>query len=138
MQIALFIELAALIVEAVGDLVPNHGAFSAKVGGIVRITAEEWRLQDAGGKINGVELGIVIGVDGGRSHGPVIAVNGLADFLQPAVELKGGGVVNVFQIRIRLDFQSRVVAPLVGITNFVEDGMELGAGLLFGCIGHPA
>ena len=47
-QIALGVELAALIVEAVRQLVPDHHADAAVVHGVVHVVVVERRLQDAG------------------------------------------------------------------------------------------
>ena len=50
-EIPVGIELAALIVETVRQLVPDYGADSAKVQGIVGLVVEKWRLQNAGGNV---------------------------------------------------------------------------------------
>ena len=50
-QVALAVRLAPLIVEAVADLVADHGADRAVVHGVVRVHVEERRLQDAAGKM---------------------------------------------------------------------------------------
>ena len=55
-QIALRVELAAFVVEAVGQFVPNGGAGVAVVRGIVRPGIKKRRLQDARRKIDVVDL----------------------------------------------------------------------------------
>ena len=47
-QVAFGVELAALVVEAVRQLVPDHHADAAVVHGVVHLVVEERRLQDAG------------------------------------------------------------------------------------------
>src|SRR5207302_3317523 len=87
-EVSLSVKLAALIVESGRDFMANHRAFSAKVGGVIGIGIKERRLQDSGREVDGIELRIVVSVDRGRRHGPVITINRLADLLQPAVVLK--------------------------------------------------
>ena len=87
-QVALRVELAAFVVEAVGQFVSDGAAGVAVVGGVVRLGIEERRLQNAGGEVDVVHLRIVVGVDGGRSHAPLAAVHGLADLGQLAVEFE--------------------------------------------------
>ena len=52
------------------------------------VRVEERRLQDAGGEVDVVHLRIVVGVDRGRRHVPLLAVHRLADLVQLAVELE--------------------------------------------------
>ena len=66
--------IAALVVEAVADLVADHRADAAVVDGRVGVRVEERRLQDGGGKNDLVEVRVVIGVDGLRRHAPLAAV----------------------------------------------------------------
>ena len=82
------VELAALIVEAVDDFVSDDHADGAVVHGIIFRGIEKRRLQNSGREVNGVQLRIVIGVDGGRSHRPLGAIDGLADLCDPAFELE--------------------------------------------------
>jgi hypothetical protein len=49
-QVTLAIEAAALVVEGVTDLVPDHRADRTIIGGVVRPGVEERLLQDAGRK----------------------------------------------------------------------------------------
>src|SRR5258708_32624579 len=79
LEVSGVLELAALIIEAVNDLVTDDGTDASIVHGSVILLVEIWRLKDAGGEIDGVELGIVVGVDGGRCHAPLGAIDGLAD-----------------------------------------------------------
>ena len=51
-QVALRVELAALVVEAVGQLVADHRSDRAEVDRRRRSVVEERRLQDAGGKVD--------------------------------------------------------------------------------------
>ena len=49
-QVAVAVELAALVVEAVADLVADHGADRAVVHRVVGVGVEERRLEDRGGE----------------------------------------------------------------------------------------
>jgi hypothetical protein len=79
LQVALGVVLAALVVEAVGELVADGGAGVAVVGRVVHLRVEERRLQDAGGEVDVVDLRVVVRVHRGRGHVPLAAVDGLAD-----------------------------------------------------------
>src|SRR5204863_5190741 len=95
-QVAVGVELAALVVEAVRHLVADRAAAGrAEVDGGVEGGAEERRLELAGGQGDLVERGIVVGVDGGRRHAPVEAVDGLADLGELAGELEAAGGADV-------------------------------------------
>jgi hypothetical protein len=52
-------------------------------------------LEDAGGKIDGVGLGIFVGIDGRRRHFPFGAVKRGANFVDPALELEACGVLTI-------------------------------------------
>ena len=67
------VDLAALVVEAVADLVADDRADGAVVHRRVRRRIEERRLQDAGGEDDLVLEAAVVGVDGLRRHGPLLA-----------------------------------------------------------------
>ena len=90
-EVALGVELAALVVEAVGEFVADDGADVAVVDGVVLGAVVEGRLQDSGGEVDVVHAGVVVGVDGGRGHLPLLLVDGLADLVELAVVLEGVG-----------------------------------------------
>ena len=60
-EVAVAVVLAALVVEAVTDLVADDRADGAVVDRIVRLRVEERRLQDGGRKGDVVLLRIVLG-----------------------------------------------------------------------------
>src|SRR5216683_1301115 len=66
LEVALGVELAALVVKGVGELVADGGAGVAVVGGVVDAGVVEGRLEDSGGKVDVVHLRVVVGVDGRR------------------------------------------------------------------------
>jgi hypothetical protein len=65
-KIAGGIKLTALIVEAIDDLVADNGTDCAVVDGIIQLLFKIQRLQDASREVDGIELRIVISVDGGQ------------------------------------------------------------------------
>jgi len=78
-QAALAVELAALVVEAMADLVADHRADRPVVDRVVRLHVEERRLQDRS-RENDLVLGrVVVGVDGLRRHAPLLVIAGLAE-----------------------------------------------------------
>src|SRR5215472_134856 len=94
-QVALRVELASLVVKPVDDFVADDRADRTVIYGIALLWIEEGRLEDAGGKIDGVGLWIFVGVDGGRGHTPLSAVERRADFVDPAQEFKSRRVLTV-------------------------------------------
>src|SRR5207253_11388539 len=136
-QISLGVELAPLVVEAMGDLMAYHRAGAAKVNGIVHVGVKVRRLQNAGREIDSVQLGIVIGVDGGRSHGPLAAIYRLADLVQPAMKLEVARLMDILQETAASDLHAGVIAPAVGISDLVFDPFQLHFGLLLGLWWYP-
>ena len=78
-KIAFLVKLAALVVETVCHFVADHDTDRAVVGGIVGYGIEERRLQDAGGEADFVRRGVVVGINGLRSHVPLVAIDGFVD-----------------------------------------------------------
>ena len=139
-KIPFFVKLAALVVEAMRHFVADYDTDSTIVGGIVGSGIEERRLQDAGGEANFVGCGVVVGVNGLRSHVPFVAIDGLVDAARDfvgVIEL-GGATQILKEGEFFVNFQSVVVAPLIGITDLDAKSVELLVGLLF-CGGtHPS
>src|SRR5258706_910851 len=95
-QVALRVILAALIVEAVGQLMPDHRADRAEIDRVVHAVVIKRRLQNSGGEIDVVLLRIVIGVYGGLAHLPIHLVQRLADCreLPGRLEQAGAGPIS--------------------------------------------
>src|SRR5271170_3614356 len=77
-QVSRGIKFAALIVEAVSDLVANDGSNAAVVYRVDLICVEKWRLKYARWKIDGISLRVFVGIDRWWCHAPLLAVCGLA------------------------------------------------------------
>ncbi len=129
-QVASGVELRALVVEAVAHLVPNHGPDGAVVHRIVRAGAEEGELENAGREHDLVAPGIVIGVDRGRRHAPVVAVERLADFGQAIEIVAEPRDARVFEVGLAADADRGVVAPPVRVADLGVECLELGGGVL--------
>src|SRR5205085_7655440 len=136
-QIAAGIELAALIVEAVSELVANDVADAAEIDGIIHGFVEEWRLQNAGGEDDLVARAVVVGVDRRRRHAPFLAIERLIDLGNLPARFKFVGPLVIAQQVAVTDAQFGVVAPNIGIADLVADGVEFYFGLLFGVSSHP-
>src|SRR5580692_733410 len=119
-QISALIELSTLVVIAVDGFVSDHSAGGCVVDCIVFGGIEEWRLQNSRWKVNGVGLGILISVDRGRRHAPFSSIERFANLLELAIHLEGCGPLYVGQMVVCGNLQSRVVAPVVGISDFVD------------------
>ncbi len=137
LEVAGGVELAAFVVEGVGELVADGGAGVAVVGGVVELDVVEGRLEDAGGEVDVVHLWVEVGVDGGRRHAPLVAVDGLAEFAPAAGFFEVGSAGDVAVVVVGLDLERGVVAPGVGVADLVADGVEFAEGFLFGVGAHP-
>ena len=139
-EVAVLVKLCTLVVKAVRHLVTNHHTDSTIVGSIVGLSVEEGGLKNAGGEANFVGRGVVVGIDGLRCHAPFVDVHGLIDTLLNVVvrvEHRGPGEVLVVR-EIFIDVQPIVAAPLVGITDFHVETVELFVGLFLGFGAHPS
>ena len=77
-HITILVELASLVVEAVGHLVTNHHADGTIVEGIVGRHIKEGHLQNTGREADLVGGGVIVGIHGLRIHIPVVDIHGLA------------------------------------------------------------
>ena len=78
-QVSVHIVFAPLIIEAMGELVPDHSTDPSVVHGIICFRIEERRLQYARWKDDLIETRIVVGVHNVRAHEPFGLVHGLID-----------------------------------------------------------
>ena len=120
-----------------GEFVANDSANVAVVDGDVLGAIEEGRLQDSSGEVDVVHAGVVVGVDGGRGHIPLAVVDRLANFVELAVVLELVGAELIAERLVGPNGELGVVAPLVGIADFVGDRGELLFGFDFGFGRHP-
>ena len=136
-QIAVRVELRALIVEAVRHFMTDYGADAAVIEGIVRLGVEERRLKNPRRENDFVVQGRVIGVDSRWRHAPLSLVHGLADFGQVARDFERVAAGHILDVGTAVDSKSRVVAPLVGIADLQIHFVELVNGLLACFRAHP-
>ena len=137
LEVAVGVELAALVVEGVGELVADGGAGVAVVGGVVELDVVKGRLEHSGGEVDVVHLRVEVGVDGGRSHAPLVEVDGLAELVPLARVLKLGRAQDVAEVVVGFDRERGVIAPGVGVADLVADGVELAQRFLLGVGTHP-
>ena len=136
-QVALLVELAALIVEAVRQFVADHGAGAAVVDGGVAAGLIERRLQNAGGEVDGVAIGAVVRVDRRRRHAPLAAIDRLADLVERPLALERRRPLPVAERVVPHDAHGGVIAPLVRIADAIDDGVQLGMGGALRFRAHP-
>src|SRR5882724_390783 len=136
-QIALRVELASLIVEAVGQLVADDNPDATEVRGIVNLLVEKRRLQNTRREHNFILRRTVVGIDRRWRHLPFVAVNRLADFGNLAAGFKLVGSQEISHEIAARNFQRTVIAPDVGISNLVANRVQLQFGLLLRLFGHP-
>ena len=136
-QVALAVELRALIVEAVGDFVADDGAHAAVVHGVVRFRIVEGRLHDARGKHDFIHAAAVVGVDGRRRHAPFRAVYGLADFVQPTRGFELRGAEAIHYVGGAVNLQGGIIAPLVRVADLHRERLEFCGCLRARLRAHP-
>ena len=136
-QVPLRVELAPLVVEAVRQLVADDRADASEVGGVVGAVVVIRGLQDTGGKVDVVHLRIVVGVDRGRGHQPLAAIDRSADLAEAAGDLEGPRAGHVPGQIVARDSDAAVVAPGVRVADLVPDRLQLGERLLLRHLGHP-
>ncbi len=136
-QVAVAVELRSLIVEAVRELMADDAADMAVVHREIGLLVVKRGLQNAGRKVNVVHAGVVIGVDGGRGHAPLEAVDRLADLVQLAVTFKRVGALLIAKGIRGGDGERRVVAPVLRVADLVGDGMQFRLGFELGIRSHP-
>ena len=136
-QVALAVELAAVVVKTMCDFMSDHRTHSAVIHGVIGLRIVEGRLQDAGRKDDFIHAAVVVGVHGWRRHAPFRAVHRLTDLVQPAREIKFRAPHLVIGVGTAVDVQRRIVAPLVGVADFHREGREFCGGLRAGFRSHP-
>ena len=129
--------LAALVVEAVADLVADDAADAAIVHRHVRLRVEEGRLQDGGGEDDLVQGGVVIGIHGLGRHAPFAAVHRLVHPGHVPVPVRHLGAEHRAIEVIGLHHHGGIVAEMVRIADLHGELGELGLGRGLGLGAHP-
>ena len=83
---------------------PDDGSGSGIVHGVIFFWIEEWWLQNACREIDGIGLGVFVGIHRGRGHLPLRAIERLADLLQLPIDLEGRGTLHIPEMIITFDF----------------------------------
>ena len=105
--------------------------------GRVGVSVEVGRLDDRGGKIQSVLKRKIDGVHGLRSHPPFAAVDRLVELAKLVTIFEQFGALRVAE-RVALDdFETRVIAPPVGIAHADLQRVELLLRFDFGFRRHP-
>src|SRR5579883_2136379 len=131
-KISFGVELAALIVEAMGQLMADDRANCAVIYGVVHFVVIKRRLKNSGGEIHVVFLSVVIGVDGGLGHLPIGLVHRFADFSKLPRQFEGAGAGGVSIKVVAGNLDAGVVEPMSFVSDLVRDGAELHQRLALG------
>ena len=113
---------------------PDGSTGFAIVHRVGSLRVEIWRLEKCGGEVNRVLQGQFAGVQGLRikAHGPLFAIDGMAETGDKSVVLKQAATPNVAEDVAGLDFVGGVVAPGLRITDSYIESCELGLRFSFG------
>ena len=82
LQIPFGVELASLVVETVGEFMPDGRSRISVIGSIVQFGIEQRRLQHTGWEVDVIHLRIVVGIHCRWRHLPFPAIKRLPYFLQ--------------------------------------------------------
>src|SRR6266481_3582044 len=136
-QVALTVELTAVIVKPMRDFMSDDRSHSSVVHRVIGLRIVERGLQNACGKDDFIHAAVVVGVHGWRRHAPFRAVHRLADLVQPAREIEFRTAQLIFGVGPAVDFQRRVIAPLFRVADFHRESLEFPCGLRAGVRSHP-
>src|SRR4030095_3542270 len=89
-QISLGIKLSPLTIEAMNGLVPDDGADRAVIHWVIFAGIEIRWMQNACREIDGIGWRILVGIDRGRSHRPLVAVDRSSNLGDRTLEFKFG------------------------------------------------
>ncbi len=121
----------------VSQLVTHDHTSTTVVHGERVAQVKERGLQDTSREDHLVLGGVVVSVDGRRSHFPFVTVSGLLQLVQVAQEAVSVGVQDIDKEVVGLNGNFGVVARVVGVTNHVGNQRQLGQGLVSGLVVHP-
>ena len=136
-EVAFAVGLAALVVEAVPDLVADHRADAAVIHGVVSVHVEERRLEDGRGKHDLVVRRVVVRVHRLRGHAPAGAVHRLAEAADGVLVLERARAHRVADEVIAANDDLRVITWLVGVSDLHREVRELFLGSRLGGRAHP-
>ena len=134
---ALRVELAALIVEAVADLVPDRRSHRAVVRRAGARRIEERRLQDRRREVERILQREVDGIDRLRRHPPLGAIHGLMQLRELPVIFEERRPLDVSKRVTLHDVERRVVDPLVRVSDAHIERLHLLPRLGFRFGRHP-
>jgi hypothetical protein len=137
LYIALRVIPAAFIIKAMRHFMADHHANGSRVHGRVLGVIKEWRLQNAGRKVDVVHGRIVVGIDRWRRHTPFLFIHRLAQMIDLPVPLESSRPPQIADKIIALDFQLRVIAPLFRVANLLPECLQLHLCLFFCLLAHP-
>src|ERR1700676_3409262 len=105
--------------------VADRSAGLAVINRIIHLLVEIRRLQNAGWKIDGVQLWIVVSVDGGRGHSPLLAIYWLTDLCQLPLQLEITASICISHCVTADSLQAGIIAPVIRVSDFVLDFVQL-------------
>ena len=117
MQFSFGIDLATLIIETVRQLVPDDATNCAVIYRWVCVGIEYGRLENAGGKNNIAQRTIVSVVRLWR-HAPIGAIDRTAKTIDVKFPIRARSATHIADDIIVADFDLRVVARTVRVTDF--------------------
>src|ERR1700728_3368854 len=115
----------------------DDAAAVAVVFGVGGVRIIKRRLKNTGGKIDVIHGGTVIGIDRGRAHAPLAAIDGGSDLGKLAAIFKLSGALRVSEGVPANDSEFGVIAPMVGIADLIGHRAQLFLGSNLGGRAHP-
>ena len=119
------------------QLVADHGSNAAVIYGVIEFGVEERRLQNACREIDVILRRRIVGIHRRRSHRPLLRVRRLADLVQVSPNCEFICAKRITERVNAVHFYTRVVAPILGIADFIGDGVQFLERALLGLRSHP-
>ena len=138
-HVAVLVVVASLVVEAVCHLMSDDHTDGTIVEGIVGSHVEEGHLEDTCREADFIGGGVVVCIDGLRSHVPLVAVNRFSCLVVnlPLME-EVTALQHVLTERfLGVNLHAADVLPFVGIAHFYIEGVEFVKGIALGGGIHP-
>ena len=138
MHATIAVILGTLIVESMTDFVADHCTNTTEVGSIVRFRVEEWWLQNGGREHDDVHVWSVVSVHRLRSHEPLFWVHSLTSLAHLNACAESVSTMHILQqAQLRVEMQSRVVTPMLGVADHWAELGELLQSLLLRLFTQP-
>ena len=115
----------------------NRAAGVSVIGSVVHLGVVEWGLQHSGREVDVIHCRVVVGVHSRRCHSPFGMIDRLPDLVDATSRLEQVCVAYIADEVFCSNPHGTVIAPLIGISDFIAHALEFQHGLLLRFRTHP-